>query len=160
LLQRSLAVLGPRFADYLVVDGGFATAPFLHAAGDLGLPVVARLKGNLPELLQAAQKPFSRQSPKRTLRAGRDRREVWGADDFDPWESLRWPTMRVLYYRQHKPKGEVIEAYWLSNFSPQQVSPRSLFRMAKSRWEIENQGFNEAKIQHGWSIFLILTTTA
>jgi hypothetical protein len=42
----------------------------------------------------------------------------------------------------------VIEAYWLTNFSPQRVSTRSLFRMAKSRWEIENQGFNEAKIQH------------
>jgi hypothetical protein len=57
--------------------------------------------------------------------------------------------VRVLYYRQHKPDGTVIEAYWLTNFSPQQVSTRSLFRMAKSRWEIENQGFNEAKNQHG-----------
>ena len=74
--------------------------------------------------------------------------EVWDADDFDPWESLRWSTVRVLYYRQHKPNGDVIEAYWLTNFSPQRVSTRSLFRMAKSRWEIENQGFNEAKIQH------------
>jgi hypothetical protein len=148
LLQRIMPELGPRFADYLVVDGGFATAPFLHAADDLGLPVVARLKGNLPELFQAAQKRFSRQSPKLTFRAGRDRVQVWDADDFDPWESLRWPTVRVLYYRQHKPNGEVIEAYWLTNFSPQQVSTRSLFRMAKSRWEIENQGFNEAKIQH------------
>jgi SRSO17 transposase len=62
---------------------------------------------------------------------------------------LCWPTVRVLYYRQHKPDGTVIEAYWLTNFSPQQVSTRSLFRMAKSRWEIENQGFNEAKNQHG-----------
>ena len=59
LLQRIMPELGSRFADYLVVDGGFATAPFLHAASDLGLPVVARLKGNLPELFQAAQKRFS-----------------------------------------------------------------------------------------------------
>ncbi len=117
LLQRILPALGPGFADYLVVDGGYATAPFLHAADDLGLPVVARLKGNLPELLQTAQKRFSQQSPKLTLRAGRDRVEVWDADDFDPWESLRWPTVRVLYYRQHKPNGEVIEAYWLTNLS-------------------------------------------
>ena len=42
----------------------------------------------------------------------------------------------------------MIEAYWLTNLSPEQVSTRSLFRMAKSRWEIENQGFNEAKNQH------------
>ena len=149
LLQRVIPELGVRFADYLVVDSGFATAPFLHTADDLGLPVVARLKGNLPELYQAAQKRFSKQSAKLSFRSGKDRIEVWDADDFDPWESLCWPTVRVLSYRQHKPGGTVIEAYWLTNFSPQQVSTRSLFRMAKSRWEIENQGFNEAKNQHG-----------
>src|SRR5690242_333416 len=32
LLARAMKALGPRFADYLVVDGGYATAPFLHAA--------------------------------------------------------------------------------------------------------------------------------
>jgi hypothetical protein len=58
------------------------------------------------------------------------------------------PTVRVVYYRQHKPDGTVIEAYWLTNLSPERVSTRSLFRMAKSHWEIENQGFNEAKNQH------------
>jgi hypothetical protein len=149
LLRRVIPELGLRFADYLVVDGEFATAPFLHTADDLGIPVVARLKGNLPELFLAAQKRFSRQAAKLSFRFGKDRIEVWDGDDFDPWESLRWPTVRVLYYRQHKPDGTLIEAYWLTNFSPQQVSTRSLFRMAKSRWEIENQGFNEAKNQHG-----------
>lgn len=148
LLRRAIPQLGPRFADYLVVDGEYATAPFLHACDDLAVPVVARLKGNLPELFQAAQKRFSKQAPKLSFRVARDHVEVWDADDFDPWETLRWPTVRVLYYRQHKPNGTVIQAYWLTNLSPQRVSTRSLFRMAKSRWEIENQGFNEAKNQH------------
>jgi hypothetical protein len=148
LLRRVIPQLGSRFADYLAVDGEFATAPFLHACDDLGLPVIARLKGNLPELYQAAQKRFSQQPANLSFRWGTDAVEVWDADDFDPWESLRWPTLRVLYYRQRKPDGEVIEAYWLTNLSHQRVSLRSLFRMAKSRWEIENQGFNEAKNQH------------
>jgi hypothetical protein len=148
LLRRTLPQLGPRFAAYLAVDGEFATAPFLHACDELGLPVVARLKGNLPDLSQVAEKRFSQQPAKLSFLWGKDRIEVWDADDFDPWESLRWSTVRVLYYRQHKPNGTLIEAYWLTNLSPQQVSPRSLFRMAKSRWEIENQGFNEAKNQH------------
>jgi hypothetical protein len=150
LLRRIIPELGPRFADYLVVDGEYATAPFLHACDDLGLPVVARLKANLPELFQAAQKRFSQLPAQLSFRFARDRVEVWDADDFDPWETLRWPTVRVLYYRQHKPDGTVIEAYWLTNLSPQRVSTRSLFHMAKSRWEIENQGFNEAKNQHQW----------
>ena len=148
LLRRVIPELGVRFADYVVVDGAFATAPFLHTASDLGLPVVARLKENLPELFRAAQRRFSQQLPQLSFRWGKDRIEIWDADDFDPWESLRWSTVRVIYYRQHKPTSQLIEAYWLTNFSRQQVSTRSLFRMAKSRWEIENQGFNEAKTHH------------
>jgi hypothetical protein len=55
--------VGRRFADYVVADGEFATAPFLRVAGDLGLRVVAKLKGNLPELSAAAQARFNAQPP-------------------------------------------------------------------------------------------------
>ena len=138
-----------RFADYLVVDGEFATAPFLQAVGALGLHVVARLKANLPALLEAAQRRFRSQPPPTTFWDGPDRVEVWDADDFDPWETLRWETVRVIFYRQHPPQGNVIEAFWLTDFPTRRVSSRSLYRMAKSRWEIENQGFNDAKNRHG-----------
>jgi hypothetical protein len=149
LLRRAIELLGVRFAAYVVVDGEFATAPFLHAAGDVGLPVVARLKANLPELFAAAQKRFRCQPPKLTFRHGPDGVELWDAEDFDPWESLRWKTVRVLFYRQQKPDGEVIEAFWLTDSPLQRVSSRVLYHRAKSRWEIENQGFNDAKNRHG-----------
>ena len=149
LLRRAVKNLGSRFADYVVVDGEFATAPFLHATEELRLKVVARLKENLPELRAAAQKRFQSQPPSLSFQEGQDWVEVWDAEDFDPWESLRWTTVRVLRYRQRKPNGEVIEAWWLTNFSARRVGSRTLYRMAKSRWEIENQGFNEAKNQHG-----------
>ncbi len=141
--------LGRRFADYVVGDGEYATAPFLHAAGDLGLRIVARLKGNLPALAQAVQARFGQMAPMTTLRVGQDRVELWDADDFDPWETLRWPTVRVVRYRQHKPDGTVVEAYWLTDWPTSQVGALSLYRMAKSRWEIENQGFNDAKTRYG-----------
>jgi hypothetical protein len=150
LLRRAVANLGARFADYVVVDGGFATAPFLHTVDAVGLKVVARLKDNLPELLAAAEKRFRSQRPKFCFRDGEDRIEIWDADDFDPWETLHWETVRVIRYRQHKPNGEVIEAYWLTNFSSRRLGSRSLYRMAKSRWEIENQGFNDAKNRYGF----------
>lgn len=149
LLRRAVSNLGVRFADYIVVDGEFATAPFLHTADAVGLKVIARLKDNLPELVAAAEKRFRSQRPKLCFREGEDRVEIWDADDFDPWETLRWETVRVIRYRQHKPNGEVIEAYWLTNFSSRRVGCRSLYRMAKSRWEIENQGFNDAKNRYG-----------
>lgn len=149
LVRRAVANLGVRFADYLVVDGEFATAPFLHAVGHVGLYVVARLKANVPELLEAAQRRFRSQPPQTIFQEGPDRVEVWDADDFDPWDTLRWQTVRVIFYRQHKPSGEVLEAFWLTDFPTGRVSSRSLYRLAKSRWEIENQGFNDAKNRYG-----------
>lgn len=44
ILRRVIDGVGKRFAQYVVVDGKFATASFLHTASDLGLVVVARLK--------------------------------------------------------------------------------------------------------------------
>ncbi len=149
LLDRAVGQVGKRFAQYVVVDGGLATAPFLHATGDLGLRVVARLKENLPELFTAAQQRFRSRPPTAVFWHGPDHVQIWDADDFDPWETLRWETVRVFFYRQHKPDGTVVEAYWLTDFPSSRVGPGSLFRMAKSRWEIENQGFNEAKNRHG-----------
>jgi len=149
LLRRTVRNLGRRFADYVVVDGKFASAPFLHAAGEEGLYVLARLKDNLPELSAAAQKRFRGQPPRQVFWEGADRVEIWDADDFDPWGTLRWKTVRVIYYRQPKPDGTVVEASWLTNFPSARVSGRTLYRLAKSRWEIENQGFNDAKNRYG-----------
>ena len=69
LLRRAVGNLGRRFADYVVADGDYATAPFLHDVGDLGLCVVARLKNNLPELFAAAQKRFLHQAPHQVFRS-------------------------------------------------------------------------------------------
>lgn len=149
LLQRAVSQVGRRFADYVVVDGEFATAPFLHVAGALGLRVVARLKANLPELFAAAQARFAAPPPTLTLEERGERIELWDADDFDPWETLRWATVRVLRYRQHKADGLVVEAYWLTDFPSPRVSSRLLYGFAKSRWEIENAGFNDGKTRHG-----------
>ena len=149
VLQRAVAQVGRRFADYVVADGEFATAPFLHVAGDLGLRVVARLKDNLPTLFAAAVARFTTQPPSLIVEDGGERIELWDADDFDPWETLRWPTVRVLRYRQHKADGRVVEAYWLTDFPSARVGSRLLYRFAKSRWEIENEGFNDGKTRYG-----------
>ncbi len=149
LVARAVRQLGPRFADYVVADGEFATAPFLHTVGELGLHVVVRLKENLPELYAAVQQRYAGQPPTTVFDEGGDHVEVWDADDFDPWATLRWAMVRVLQYRQTKPDGRVIEALWLSDWRISEVPSRALYRMAKSRWEIENETFNVAKTYHG-----------
>lgn len=149
LLRRAAKHLGPRFADYVVGDGEYATAPFLHTTEEVGLPVVARLKENLPLLCAAVRARFDDQPPHAVYQVGDDRVEVWDADDFDPWETLDWPTVRVLRYRQHKRDGTVVQAEWLTNFSIRKLGTLSFYRMAKSRWQIENQGFNDGKNRYG-----------
>lgn len=149
LLARAIAHLGVRFADYVVVDGLYASAPFLHAVQRAGLHVVARVKNNLQELGRSLEKRFGSQPPTHVYYENEQRIEIWDADDFDPWEKLRWPTVRVIRYRQHRADGSVVQADWLTDFPSRKVSSLALYHMAKSRWEIENQGFNDAKNRYG-----------
>ena len=149
LLRRTVDHLGVRFADYVVGDSEYATAPFLHTSREVGLPVVARLKENLPSLAAAVRARFDGQPPQAVFQQGEDRIEVWDYDHFDPWETLDWPEVRVLRYRQHKPDGTVVQAEWLTDFSLAKLGSLSFYRMAKSRWEIENRGFNDGKNRFG-----------
>ena len=149
LLARGVAAVGRRVAQYVVADSLYANAPFLHAAGDLGLRALVRLKANVPTLFAAARARFERCPPTTTFEHDGDRIEAWDAADVDPWDGLRWPTVRVLRYLQHHPDGTVVEASWATDFSSGRVSTRTLYRMAKGRWTIENQGFNDGKTRYG-----------
>lgn len=149
LLQAAVDRLGPRFASYVVADGLYAAASFIHLAQDLGLDVLLRLKDNLPDLHQAARKRFENTPPQQAFSYERGWVELWDADDFEPWGELRWPAVRVLRYRHIRPDETTFDAYWLTSFSPKRVGSRALFRLAKGRWSIENQGFNDAKNRYG-----------
>lgn len=56
----------------------------------------------------------------------------------------------MIFYRRHKPNAQVVAAYGLTNFSMAAVHARALYDMAKSRWEIENPGFHDAKSRYGF----------
>jgi hypothetical protein len=149
LLERAVGQLGRRFATYVVADGLYASAPFIHGAQELGLAVVIALKDNLPDLYQAARARFENTPAHHRFRYEGGRVDLWDAEDFEPWEGLGWPAVRVLRYRHVRADGKVFDAYWLTSFGSKQVGSKALFRMAKSRWGIENQGFNDAKNRYG-----------
>jgi hypothetical protein len=72
-------------------------------------------KANLPGLFAAAQSRFAGQPPTLTFEERGERIDVWDADDFDPGEALRWPTVRVLRYRQVQwPGGRSVLAHGLA----------------------------------------------
>ena len=57
--------------------------------------------------------------------------------------------VRVLCYRRQRGDGTVVEAEWFTNLSKRKVSSLSLYRMARSRWGIEKEGFNDYKSRQG-----------
>jgi len=149
LLSRLVGSLGPRFAQYVVWDSLYANAPALHQANDLGLYVAAPLKDNLPQLYAQARARFKTPSPTCTFRDGADRVQLWDADDFDPWDQLRWESVRVLRYRVTRPDGQVFQGYWLTDIPTRKLSSKSLFRLCLGRWGIENYAFNDGKNRYG-----------
>jgi hypothetical protein len=140
--SRLLALLAVRHCN--AAPEGFYIRAFRRLVTSSTVEYATRPTGRLPGLVSHQQEgqPFS-------AAHNRDQIEIWDADDFLPWEGLRWSRVRVLRYRQHKPDGSVLEAYWLTDFSTARVGSRSLYAMAKSRWEIENQGFNDGKTRYG-----------
>jgi len=150
LLPRAVGALGRRFADYVVGDALYATASMLHQIGDLGLHAVIRLKDNVPTLVAQVEARFAAEPPDDVFTGDDgDHVELWDADDFVPWDGLRWPAVRVLRYRQTRPDGTVVTADWLTDFPTRRVRARTLYRLAKTRWTIENQGFNDGKTRYG-----------
>lgn len=149
LLERSMGLLGPRFADYLVADGLYAGVPFIALAESWGLAVLIRLKENLPELYRSARERFAQQPPTTRFEYEGGLVEVWDGEDFEPWEGLTWPEVRVLGYRHTRGDAKSFEALWLTNLPRKRVGPRALFHLCKSRWAIENHGFNDAKNRYG-----------
>jgi hypothetical protein len=149
MLRRLVGSLGPRFAQYVVWDSLYANAPALHEANDLGLYVAAPLKDNLPLLYAQARARFEARPSTATFQLGTDRVELWDADDFDPWDNLRWQSVRVLRYRMHHPDGKVCQGYWLTDIPTRKLSSKSLFRLCQGRWGIENHGFNDGKNRYG-----------
>lgn len=149
LLRRVAGALGPRFANYVVADAKYGAASFLNEVTALGLHAVVRLKDNLPDLHGRATVRFhARPADLRIQHQGCDV-EIWDEASFQPWEGLSWPFVRVLRYRYTSAEGEVVDACWLTDYAMTAIGSEALFRLAKSRWQIENQGFNDAKNRYG-----------
>jgi hypothetical protein len=148
LLQRVVRGLGRRYVDHVIVDSLYAGAPFLALVQALGLELVVGLKANLPDLLDNARAHFAGKAPDGSFMYGGERVELWD-DEVEASQTLPWPSVRVLRYRQYRRDGKVLEAWWYTTFPARAVGSRALFLICKSRWEIENQGFNDAKNRYG-----------
>jgi len=144
----------PRAFDVVAGDALYAQAPFFEFVLELGKDVLAVLKDERRSLLQDAQGLFEHIEPTQT-QDGSKQRCTWDAEGFRSWPSLDRPV-RVVRSREtttvrRQLDGQeetlVSDWMWVTTLSSSRASTNAVVGLGHSRWDIENQGFNEAANQ-------------
>ena len=144
----------PRYArSYHVVAGDalYLEGPFFQAAIDRGKDVIAVLKRENLSLFEDAEALFAEMEPVVFRRKGRDH-QCWDLSGFTSFPTVDQP-LRVVksletwsVQRQRTGKMEKMTSRWIwaTTISEHRADTREIVRLGHSRWDIENQGFNEA----------------
>lgn len=141
----------PRAFDLVAADALYAQAPFFEFVLDRGKDVLTVLKDERRNLLQDAQTLFGQTQPPQTQH-GRVRRRTWDAVGFRSWPSLDRPlrvvrSLETTTVRRQLDKQEEFLAsdwMWVTTLSSPRASTNAVVALGHSRWDIENQGFNES----------------
>lgn len=141
----------PRAFDVVAGDAMYAQAPFFEFVLGLGKDVLTVLKDERRNLLQDAWGLFEHMEPIQT-QDGRGQRCTWDADGFRSWPSLDRPvrvvrsleTTTVRRQLDEQEETLVSDWMWVTTLSSSRASTRAVVDLGHSRWNIENQGFNEA----------------
>ena len=144
----------PRAFDVVAGDALYAQAPFFEFVLDLGKDVLAVLKDERRSLLQDAQGLFEHMEPTQTQHGGHPRC-TWDAEGFRSWpspsravrvvRSLETTTVRRQLDKQEETL--VSDWVWVTTLSRSRACTHAVVDLGHSRWDIENQGFNEAVSQ-------------
>ena len=139
--------------SYQVVAGDalYLEGPFFQAAIDRGKDVIAVLKREDLCLFKDAEALFDEMEPIVFKRKGRDHR-CWDLPDFTSFStvdrSLRVVKSLETWRVKRQRTGEMEELHgkwiWATTISEERADTREIVRLGHSRWDIENQGFNEA----------------
>jgi len=148
-----LRVLKPysRFFDVILTDALYFEAPFANFCINHGKHLITVLKGDRRVLLQDAQGLFSQMKPQGWEEGGRKIR-AWDAEGFTSAEGVKVPlrvlhTEEILTRRQRQghrwvEKTETHSWWWVTTLPISRMSTRLFWKIAHSRWEIENDLFH------------------
>ena len=147
-----------RLFDVIVADALYMEGPFVNYCVGIGKDVIIVLKNNYPSLIEDAQGLFRRMEPDIWHINGRTI-QVWDADGFKT-DTIDAP-LRVLhtvetYTEKVKKDGQIIERevikswWWATTIPSQRLRTKDLWKIGRSRWQIENNIFNTLS-QH-WSL--------
>ena len=141
-----------RFFDGVVADGLYLEAPFINLCLKHGKDVVVVLKEERRILMQDARGVFKLTQPV-VLKKDKVTAHVWDAEDFGTAEGVDVP-MRVLHSEEKEQKrkrkgGKWIREteehnwWWATTIPQKRLSTSLLWRVGHSRWDIENDLFND-----------------
>lgn len=144
--------------DVIVADALYMEGPFINYCVSKGKDVVIVLKDNYSTLLEDADGLFSQIEPK--VWQLKDKTvEVWDIEGFTA-ETINVP-LRVLkavetHIEKYEKDGQILERsvtknwFWATTVPISRLTTEHLWKLAHSRWQIENNIFNTLG-QH-WSL--------
>ncbi len=149
LLDRVLDTY-PRAFDVVIADALYADPRLFNAMLKQGKDVLAVLKDDRRNLLQDAESLFE-QTPPVESQASRVSRESWDLEGFTTWPQVTQPVrvVRTLerrsIRRQLDQETEQLtsEWTWVTTLSKPRANTDAVIALGHSRWDVENQGFNE-----------------
>jgi hypothetical protein len=150
LLERILDNY-PRAFDVVVADALYANAPFFNFLLEHNKDVIAVLKNEQRDLFQHAELFFANLPPSGEYTSNGTQIKVWDGSGFVSWPQVNQQvrvvsteeTRRIT--RQLDGKTEKLQASWMwvTTLSSLRANAKAVVQLGHSRWQIENQGFNE-----------------
>lgn len=135
----------PKGFDVVAVDSLYLRASFVKLIKSHGKKIVCVIKDERRELIVDAREIFDTQQPY-VITDNKNRYERWDEEDFTSWSQLGFP-IRVVRSKEIKWKGKqqtTSDWLWATTLSKNDALTDIVCQIGHSRWDIENQGFNEA----------------
>jgi len=160
LLDRVLK-LYPRAFDVVIGDALYADSRFFNFVVSRGKHALAVLKDERRDLLKDAESLFDSMEPT-SIPQGRRSRQCWDIEGFTTWPQVNVPVRvvrsleRVTITRQldGEPEELVSNWIWVTTMPKALANTRAVVEIGHSRWDIENQGFNETTTRwHGDHVY-------
>lgn len=141
----------PRAFDVVIADALYANSIFVNRVLEHKKDAIVVLKDERRELLKDAEGLFAGQEPACITNIAGVCTEYWDAEGFESWSEVSQPV-RVVMMKQttsvrRQLTGEIEEKtstwIWATTLSRHRASTKVVAELGRSRWRIENQGFNE-----------------
>jgi predicted transposase YbfD/YdcC len=143
----------PRAFDVVAADALYARSGFFNNIIKHNKDIITVLKDNRRDLLQDADSLFAIEESNLTFFSGDTKVQAWDIGQFLSWPKVIKP-LRVIKTQEIKKSirrqinGELEEQpvtswMWVTTLSKHRAHTQAAIEIGHSRWEIENQCFNE-----------------